>query len=352
MKITEIDKNFMVVSDIGKDDVVFYDILEEPFKVYGVFFENGMFRRMNEAVAKTVSPNVYALHANTAGGRVKFVTDSPYVAVSTKEGEICRMSHFALTATAGFDMYDEDGYVSTFMPPYDIEEGYKSVFDFADVKLREVTINFPLYSNVYDIKIGLKAGSKVLPASGYKNEKPIVFYGSSITQGGCASRPGNSYQAIISRKQNLDYINLGFSGSACAEDEIAEYIANLDMSIFVYDYDYNAPSVEHLINTHEKMFKTVREKHPELPIIMLTRPGVSPNMEEVEIRRNIVCTTYENAVKNGDKNVHFISGEEIFKYRDKDMITCDGVHPNDFGFWCMSEVIGKKIEEIWSKKYE
>jgi len=88
MKITEIDKNFIVKTEIGKADVEFYDISKAPFKIYGVFFENGMYRRMNENVAKTVSPNVYALHTNTAGGRVRFFTDSPYVAISAKEGEI------------------------------------------------------------------------------------------------------------------------------------------------------------------------------------------------------------------------------------------------------------------------
>lgn len=347
MKITEIDKNFIVETKIGKTDIEFHSVDSVPFAVYGVFKENGMYRRLPEEIAKTVSESVYGLHANTAGGRVKFVTDSPYVAISAKMSGICRMSHFALTGAAGFDAYDEDGYLGTFIPPYDLENGYESVIDFSDTKLREITINLPLYSNVSDLYIGVREGSKLLSAKSYKNEKPVVFYGSSITQGGCASRPGNSYQAIISRKQNLDYINLGFSGSACAEDEIAEYIAGLDMSAFVYDYDYNAPSIEHLEKTHEKMFDTIRKAQPKLPIIMVTRPGISPNMAEVEKRREIVRNTYETALKNGDENVYFINGDTIFSYEDKDMLTCDGVHPNDFGFWCMSEVIGKKIEEIW-----
>lgn len=346
MKITEIDKNFAVKTEIGKDDVEFYDVSDSPFKIYGVFKENGKFRRMSETVAKTVSPNVYALHANTAGGRAKFVTDSPYVAISAKMENICRMPHFALTATAGFDMYDENGYVATFMPPYDMESGYDSVFDFPTVKLREITINFPLYSDVCDLYIGIKKGSELTAAKGYANEKPVVFYGSSITQGGCASRPGNSYQAIISRKQNLDYINLGFSGSACAEDEIAEYIANLDMSTFVYDYDYNAPDIEHLEKTHQRMFDAIRAKNPDVPILMVTRPGISPNIDEVEKRREIVYATYKTALDAGDKNVYFINGKEIYDYADKDVITCDGVHPNDFGFWCMAQVIGDKIKEI------
>ncbi len=346
MKITEIDKNFIVDTKIGKTDVEFFSADSAPFAIYGVFKENGMYRRLPQKVAKSVSESVYGLHTNTAGGRVRFKTDSPYVAISAKMSGICRMSHFSLTGTASFDLYDGNDYVGTFIPPYDIEDGYESVIDFCDVKMREITINFPLYSNASELYIGVKKGSKILSADTYKNEKPVVFYGSSITQGGCASRPGCAYQAIISREHNINYVNLGFSGSACAEDEIAEYIAGISMSVFVYDYDYNAPSIEHLEKTHKRMFNTIRAAQPELPVIMVTRPGISPNIDEVKKRREIVYATYQDAIKSGDKNVYFINGEEIFKYKDSNILSCDGVHPNDFGFWCMAQVIGKKIKEV------
>lgn len=210
---------------------------------------------MPENIARGVSEGVYVLHSNTAGGRVRFVTDSPYIAIYAKMDGLGKMPHFALTGSIGFDLYVDNYYTNTFVPPFDIKDGYESIFEFEKKEQREITIDFPLYSNVNELYIGLQEDSFLAEAKPYKNVKPIVYYGSSITQGGCASRPGMSYQAIISRIFNYDYINLGFSGSAKAEDEMIEYIKNLDMSIFVYDYDHNAPTVEHLKKTHEKMFK-------------------------------------------------------------------------------------------------
>lgn len=113
-----------------------------------------------------------------------------------------------------------------------------------------------------------------------------------------------SYQAIISREFNYDYINLGFSGCALAEDEIADYIKRLDMSIFVYDYDYNAPSVEHLILTHEKMFKAVREINILLPIIMMSYPKYDITEADLQ-RRKVIETTFKNAVSSGNKKCLF-----------------------------------------------
>ena len=115
----------------------------------------------------------------------------------------------------------------------------------------------------------------------------LYSYGSLITQGGCASRHGMSYQSIVSRKFNCDYINLGFSGNAKAEDEITDYIKNLEMFVFVLDYDHNAPTVEYLKNTHEKMFKAVRDAHPDIPVIMMSRPKHFLTEEEKE-RRKVV----------------------------------------------------------------
>ena len=107
--ISKIDKNFAVNTKIGKDDVVYRNVLEEPFKVYGVFHEDGKFRRLPEAVAKTVSEGVLALHANCAGGRVRFRTNSKYVAIYAELENIGRMPHFPLTGAAGFDIYADYG---------------------------------------------------------------------------------------------------------------------------------------------------------------------------------------------------------------------------------------------------
>ena len=274
MRIEDVDKNFSVETKIERPGIVFTGIENPAIKLYGVFKENGKYRRMPEAVAKSVSEGVYILHSCTSGGRIKFKTDSEYVIISVKMGTLCKMPHFAWTGSIGFDMYADNVYVESFIPPGTIVDGYENVIDFRDKKEREITINFPLYSEVVDIYIGLKEGSLLEPPSEYSIEKPVVYYGSSITQGACATRPGNFYPSIVSRRIDSDYISLGFSGNALAEDEMAEYVANLNMSAFVYDYDWNAPDTEHLRNTHSKMFKKIREKNPDLPVIMMTRPKI------------------------------------------------------------------------------
>lgn len=342
--ISDIDANFKLGSKLERDDIKFYDSKEKPFMIYGVFHEDGLFRRMPEKVAASVSDGVYCLHANGAGGRVRFKTDSKCIAISATYGALGKMSHFPYAGSIGFDMYVGDKYVKTFIPPQNVDlDGFESAFDFETRELRDITINFALYSSVKELYIGLDKDSIIEEAPGYINEKPIVYYGSSITQGGCASRPGMSYQAIISRRFNCDYINLGFSGNAKAEDEIIDYIKNLDMSMFVYDYDHNAPSLEHLEATHEKMFIAIRAAKPDIPIIMMSRPKFE--LADVEIkRRTIIETTYKNAVSRGDKNVYFIDGKALTALCGNEG-TVDGCHPTDFGFASMAKAVGDVIEK-------
>lgn len=346
--ISKTDKNFAIKTNIDKEDIEFFNVEENPFKVYGVFKEGGIYRRMPESVAKSVSQGVHTLHVHTAGGRVRFVTDSLYVAIIAKTDKIGKMPHFAFTGSAGFDLYDGTTYISTFVPPVDVKEGegYESVIELGTNEEREITINFPLYSNVVDLYIGVQKGSVLKKASPYKNKKPIVYYGSSITQGGCASRPGSSYQSIISRRFNYDFVNLGFSGNAKAEDEMIDYIKNLDMSLFVYDYDHNAPSPEHLLKTHEKMFKAVREKHPDMPIVMMSRPKPKVYLNDGEKERlEIIKTTYENALSKGDKNVYLIDGAKLTELCGNEG-TVDNCHPTDFGFASMAKALGDVLEDI------
>lgn len=341
--ISKIDRNFEVKTSIEKEDIRFYNIEEAPFKIYGLLRENGKYCRMPEKVAESVSPGVHALYANTAGGRVRFKTDSPYIAIHTNMENVGKMSHFPLTGSIGFDMYLEDKYYRTFTPPFDVDNGYESIVELPATELFDITINFPLYSNVKDVFIGLSDSARVEEASPYEDRAPIVYYGSSITQGGCASRPGRSYQSVVSRRVNRDYINLGFSGNAKAEDEIIEYIKKLDMSLFVYDYDHNAPTVEHLKNTHEKMFRAIRKEHPTLPVIMMSRPKFILTEEEEE-RLDIIKKTYNNAIIAGDKNVYLLDGRALCELCGNEG-TVDGCHPTDFGFASMAKAVGDVIQK-------
>ena len=344
-RIFEIDPNFRVETRTDHEDAVFYDPRKAPFKIYGLIYENGAFRRMPEETARSVSEGVYYLHTHTAGGRVRFRTDSPYILINAEMSGVDHMCHFPLTGSSGFDLYINGEYESTFMPDAGMRKGYESIAEFGSQIMHDITIHFPLYSNVSKFSIGLADGSEIRPCDDYMDLPPTVYYGSSITQGGCASHPGNAYQNMLTRKLNVDHINLGFSGSAKAEEEMIEYLASLEMSVFVLDYDHNAPTAEHLRNTHEKLFRAVREKHPSLPVIMMSRPKYRLNEDEI-IRREIVRTTYFNALNSGDKNVRFIDGPELMATAKNDG-TVDGCHPNDLGFFSMATALEPVLKEIY-----
>lgn len=350
-KIAQIDKNFALETSISREGLKFYDTAKAPFRLHGVSVENGVYRRMPEKVSGKISHGVDVLCRCGAGGRVRFVTDSPYVAIKVEGKAIGKSSQTAVAGSCGFDMYSEyDGenrYEGTFIPPLDIEDGYESVRDFKSVRQRVVTINFPDYFEVYRLYIGLKEDSLLALAPKYKVEKPVVYYGSSVTQGGCASKPGSTYQSILSRWFDCDYINLGFSGAAKGEDAMTDYISSLEMSVFVLDYDYNAPTPEHLKNTHGKMYRKVREAHPDLPIVMMPRPKYYLDELEEEFA-SVVYETYHSAKEAGDENVWFISGKRLMELV-KDNGTVDGCHPTDSGFFSMACAIREVFEEIFRK---
>ncbi len=341
--ISEIDSNFQVISDIKKEDILFYDIDQTPFQIYGIFKENEKYRRMPETIARNISDGVCALHTNTAGGRVRFITDSSYIAIQTKMTNLGAMPHFAYTGSMGFDLYVNNQFEKTFVPPLEMDNGYESIIEFDTNECRDITIYFPLYSDVEKVYIGIQRQALLEKASDYILTKPIVYYGSSITQGGCASRPGMCYPSILSRIYHCDFVNLGFSGNAKAEDAMIQYIENLDMSLFVYDYDHNAPTLEHLSNTHEKMFQAIRKKHKNIPIIMMSRPKHKLTTEE-STRLAIIRTTYQNAILSGDKNVYLVDGAMLTALCGQEG-TVDGCHPTDFGFVSMAKVLEKVIED-------
>ena len=352
--ISSIDKALAVNTAIGRDDVIWHDPTQKPFKMYGVRFEDGLYRRMPLEVAKTVNQGVEELSINTAGGRICFATDSDCVAISYRRPSLWKMPHMALAGSAGLNLYiRKEGkivYYGSFIPNYGDPKGYESIVNFETREMREIIIHMPLYCGVKSLEIGLQNDAKLEKWNGYKREdKPVVFYGSSITQGASATTPATDYISILSRRFDTDIWNLGFSGSAKGEQTMMDYIAGLDMSVFVYDYDHNAPTVEHLAATHEKMFRIIRGAHPNMPIVMMCRPKAYVNADTGK-RIDIIRTTYENAVKSGDKNVYFIHGDDIYAPVGKEYCTVDKCHPNDLGFFCMANAIGAVIKEILERK--
>jgi hypothetical protein len=210
-----------------------------------------------------------------------------------------------------------------------------------------------VHSVVERLEIGLHPDARLQAAKPYRDLAPILFYGSSIVHGTAASRPGCIYPAILSRELNVDFYNLGFSGNAKGERVLGDWMATLPMSVFVCDYDHNAPDLDHLKATHYALYETVRAKNPDLPYIMVTRPDYLTHprtWEEILRRRDVIMTSYLKAREAGDRNVYFVDGLSFNVGPHTYEMSVDGVHPNDGGFVRMADAIGTVVRHALEKR--
>jgi hypothetical protein len=329
---------------------VYINVKNEPFRVYGLC---EFYRRIPESVANECREGVQYLAANTTGARVRFRTTSEYIVVHAELKSYDVPVSKAMIASKDFDMYlvGKDGkqhFHTVFSCSVPEDWGItESRIKFAGKEMRDIVLNFPLTANIKELYIGLAPGSELLAGSEYKYKKPVVFYGSSIVHGEGAMRPGNAYPAIVSRKLDTDFVNLGFRGNATAEEAMMRYIAGMDMSVFVYDYDYNAPSIDHLEATHYAGYEMFRQKHPKTPVIFASRVDYyEGDTAANEKRRNIIKESYYRALAAGDRNVYFIDGAKIYPADKRDECTADGCHPNDMGYSYMADVFGEVIKPL------
>ena len=357
MKIEDFDKNLVVDSSITEDEeIVWFDVRHDPMKVYGLYdYKNTEhFMRLPLDIANKANGGVAAFSDSTAGGRIRFKTDSKFIALSVEYHDPMDLTGaFSPLGQSGFDFFAKFGnkyeFIRSFIPPVDAQK-FSALKYTRRQEMTEYIIYMPPYQRVKNVYVGLDKNSSIEETEGYPDDKPMVFYGSSITHGCMASRPGNSYVNILSRRFDTDIINLGFSGHATGEPAMAEYIAGFDMKLFVLDYDHNAPDAEYLKKTHEPFFKIIRKAHPDLPIVMVTRPDFEIEPDKCIERRTVVKQTYDNAVAAGDKNVWFVDGEKLFMSENRELCTADGTHPNDLGFYRMSCVIGDEIQKALDAK--
>lgn len=335
---SNIDPNFRVEPAPDVDGLVYRNALDPAFSLLGVTSENGCFRRLPAAAARSVSPEVALLHTHTAGGCLAFVTDSKRVTLRAAMHNVEKMPHFALTGSGGFDLYERRNgtysYLTTFIPPFGFTTGFSSQRVLEDRRERELRLYFPLYSGVTALSIGLEPGCDLRPAE--ISGPPMVFYGSSITQGGCASKPGNAFPAMVSHLLDRPHVNLGFSGSCKGEGAMADHLASLPMGAFVCGYDHNAPTPAHLERTHLPLVRAVRERHPHIPIVLFGRPKAVLNDEELA-RRAVIEKTCA-AVKG-----IFIPNEALIPPEVAPWATVDGVHPNDLGFYHMAKAVAAAL---------
>lgn len=343
MKIGDLDKNFSLEAVPQDLEIAYYDVKDRPFSLYGIQFDGISFKRMPLSIARSVSGGVAGLCGNASGGRATFETDSPYVVIVAEMTNVNKMPHFTTLGSCGFDMYANGKFYQSFIPNYNVKDGFASIIRFSKKQARRLLLHFPLYSEVVALHIGLAPGSTINTYRPYEEMLPIVYYGSSITQGGCASRPGNAYPALIAQMNHMDFVNLGFSGNARGETVMARYIAGLPMSAFVLDYDHNAPDTDHLRNTHATFYRIIRQAQPHLPVVFVTRPNFDCS-EDTAQRRHIVYETYRQAVQNGEP-VQFVDGGSMWDDLSRGAATVDGCHPNDLGFYLMARGINAALNK-------
>ena len=284
------------------------------------------------------------LAKDTAGVTLRFITNAPDIQIEIDMRDVISgLENMTPRGAYGIDVYTGTGTDRVYCG--------KDLHNMTDLNhiseniqlngtYEEVLINLPQYAGVSYVQIGIPSGYRIGKPTP-RDRKPIAFYGSSITQGASASRPGLSYPNIVCRMLNCDCVNLGFSGSAMGEQSIAEYIGDLDISALVMDYDYNN-TVEGLDKTHYNFYKTVRKSLPDIPILFMTRPVYtdSPDSDDLE-RISIIKATYDKAVEEGDENVYFISGDNFFPDEYRDLFTIDMVHPDDTGHYFMAKAAYK-----------
>lgn len=319
-----------------------YHYFESPLKIFGLpFFEkNGKLARLTDEVMQQL-PSLNFFGRRCPGARLCFRTNA--------EKFIVKITFETFSFDVGMSIYSCQSaaillgerpfarFAALVNPPdYNTFTFQKTICKSAEME--DVTIFLPRNEIISDIEIEVDDGADVEAPTPYRNIKPILYYGSSITEGGCSCNIFNVYNAILSNRLNVDYYNFGFSASAKGELEMAQCISDIDMSLFVYDYDRNASTADHLRRTHEPFFELIREKKPDLPIIMMSKPATHYDEEDIE-RRDIILATYHHAMEKGDKNVYFVDGESFYGDHDRELCTIDLVHPNDIGFLRMANIL-------------
>lgn len=309
--------------------------------------------RLPASAEKVVRAPVWRFSHDTAGFRFRFVTDATSIRARWKlRTDRIAMPHMAATGVSGLDLYyrDADGWhwIGVGKPQKTLLNDRVLVRGLSPGK-REYLLYLPLYNGVESIEIGLPPGAILEPATDrYAGRKPIVFYGTSITQGGCASRPGMAYASILGRRLDWPIINLGFSGNGKTEPEVARLLAELDPAVYVMD---SLPNLT-VAQVGERMgpfVQILRAKHPNTPIVLVENlnypdSGLIPARREKVVGANaLLRQMYERLIKAGDRHVYYVAASLLLGGDGED--TVDGTHPTDLGFMRMTDGMEPIIRE-------
>ena len=335
--------------------ISFFNVRKPPFSIHGLYEPQTQqqFRRVPAPVAAATSERVALRAAQPSGGRIRFTTDSATLWIKATTHNTTQDFLVSPLLESGLDIYVDTARGPRFVGCTRPDFAEKGAYTFSHplpAGEKALTLHLPVSGELYDLEIGIEEGATLGAHKPYTYQKPIVFYGSSITQGCAASRPGNTYPAMLSRRFDLDFINLGFHGSCRGEQEIVDYMATLDMCAFVCDFDHNRSSAEKLESAHFNVYQTIRKNHPDIPFYMISRPDFRFNKMDFD-RRAVIMESYLRAWRGGDENVYFIDGSAFFNTPDLLDCTVDGGHPSDVGFAYMANAIGTVLENTlpWDK---
>lgn len=298
------------------------------------------YSRFPDSMKDSVRPDLWSLSLNSAGLAIRFRSDATALAFTWKAMNRFNMNHMTPTGIRGLDLYamEKDGTwrtVSSVRPSLNSHTSTSVAVSDMTRRMREYMLYLPLYDGVDSIMIGVDSAAVVLqpklPLP--QRQKPVIMYGTSILQGGCASRPGMVHTSILGRKLNREVINLGFSGNAKLDYQVAELIAQADPSLIVLDMLPNCKK-EELEERLEKFYSIIRKSHPSVPIILIESP-IFPvmhwNMETLATitEKNGTLKTLYDGLKATDDNLHYVKGEDILTDPEG---TVDNYHFTDLGF--------------------
>lgn len=337
---------------INQEDIKYIDLFEHPEFFYGNItniqetnfckYPEIIQEEMHDYQAITVremnnyksSPTGVRLRFHTTSNRLIFK-----VRLKRKE-DFTKMNNYN---SSGFDIYTiiDDSYkhLDVFSPGH----GHDTfVHEIETPENGILCIFLPNYNTIEELYLGLKEGS-TLKSYDYPLERqlPILFYGNAVTQGASASRSGNTFVNIVSRKLDRDIINISCSSCCKATINTAKFIGRLNCHTIVIDYTQNAYDTRVFSRTHERFYRKIREFHPDTHIILLTSENFN-FWRDYDDFDEIVSNTYNNATILDD-NVSIINQREIFEKDEYDYASVDKCLYNDYGMYKIADAICEKI---------
>jgi len=335
------------------DQLKYISATEFPVIGKGFTDTQGRYDRLPARLEGKTRPPVWRLSKNCSGLALRFRTNSPVIAARWEVTGDVTMNHFAPSGIKGLDLYClKNGkwqFVNSARPAGKITNTV--IIDHMEGSDREYMLYLPLYDGLVSLEIGVDPSATVGPpqVDSPRREKPVVFYGTSITQGGCASRAGMSYPNQLSRMLDRQIINLGFSGNGQLDLEVAEAMAEIDASCFVIDCLPNV-NVAQMNEKFVRFVEIIREKHPEVPIL-LVETILFPHMyfdqtvfSLLHEKNATLQKIYSGLKKQGDRQLYYMPAGKLIGTDNE--ATVDGVHLTDLGFLRMSENLYPVIRKL------